>query len=151
MSERLVAGWREWVSLPNLGLNAIKAKLDTGARTSALHAWDIEPFTRDGEPWVSFHVHPIHRDQNEVKRCEAMLVDQRTIKSSSGTTTHRCVIRSTLRLGARDWPIELTLVNRKQMLFRLLLGRTALRDHALVDPKMSYLLSGKRPRRDKSQ
>ncbi|MEL7024390.1 MAG: ATP-dependent zinc protease [Pseudomonadota bacterium] len=154
MSERSsvrVGGWREWVDLPGLELSGVKAKLDTGARSSALHAWDIEPFERDAQRWVAFNVLPVHRDNGQIRRCESPLVGEKTIKSSTGTRTHRCMIRTTINLGSQSWSIDLTLVDRSDMLFRLLLGRTALRDRVIVDPSLSYLLSGKQPRRDQSK
>jgi hypothetical protein len=139
------AGWREWVGLPDLGLGLIKAKLDTGARSSALHAWDVTPMTYEGRDWVEFSVHPLHRDDRAVVRCRAPLVDRRTVKSSTGTRTRRFVIKTRLQVGDALWPIEVTLSNRRDMMFRMLLGRTALGGRLLVDSKASYLLSPKHP------
>lgn len=138
---RAVVGWREWVALPELGVERIKAKVDTGARSSALHAWDVTEFERDGERWVRFAVHPIQRDNETVVRCEARCTDRRRVRSSSGVATLRPVIGTELRLGERRWRIELTLVRRDVMGFRMLLGRQAVRRRFLVDPGRSFLMS----------
>lgn len=136
-------GWREWLSLPDLGIEKIKAKVDTGARTSALHAFDFEPFEVDGEPWVRFRVHPVQRDAMTTVEAAAPLVDRREVRSSSGKATLRPVVRARVVLGEHDWPIEITLVRRDLMGFRMLLGRQAVRNRFLVDPGRSFL---RRPR-----
>ncbi len=132
-------GWREWGALPELGVNAIKIKVDTGARTSCLHAFKLEPFERDGEAWLRIWLHP-EQQSNREHVCEAKIHDQRAVTDSGGHTEQRYVIVSTLQLG--DWrePIELTLTNRDTMKFRMLLGRQAMRGHFLVDPDASFLL-----------
>ncbi len=138
INNKSIVGWREWVGLPGLNIPSIKAKIDTGARTSALHAFNIESFNKAGEPWVSFLVHPNQRDDTTVIRCEAQLIDQRFVANSGGTREKRCVISSSLRMGNSVWPIELTLSNRDELGFRMLIGRTALKGRIIVDPAVSY-------------
>ncbi len=140
-------GWREWVGLPELGIGRIKVKVDTGARSSALHAFGIEEFQLDGEAWVRFRIHPIQRDARAEVLAQAPLVDERWVRSSSGKLTRRPVIRTLLALGQEVWSIEITLVRRDVMGFRMLLGRQALRHRFLVDPGRSYLVSRRRRRR----
>jgi hypothetical protein len=139
-------GWREWVSLPGLHVGAIKAKIDTGARTSALHAYQIEPFHRGGALWLRFELHPIQRSQTAKVTCEARAIDERTVRNSGGGVERRYIIKTLLNLGERSWPIELALANRDQMGFRMLLGRTALEGRALIEPGRSYLLGLHPPR-----
>ena len=135
----MLIGWREWVGLPELGVQMVKAKIDTGARSSALHAWNIHPFEKDGTPWVAFDLHPMQRDNNVVIGCEAPVLGERRVRSSSGAIQLRYAIKTVLELGARRWPIELTLTNRDQMGFRMLLGRTALKRRVVIDPSRSFL------------
>jgi len=141
---RIVVGWREWVALPEFGAIEIKAKLDTGARTSALHAFDIIELTIDDADWLQFSVHPFQRDDLQATLCLARLVDQRWVTNSGGHRERRYVIETTLRIGQREWPIELTLANRDQMGFRLLIGRTAMHHRLIVDPSRSYCASKRR-------
>lgn len=136
-------GWREWVALPDWGVGAIKAKIDTGARTSALHAFDLEFFDRDDAEWVRFSVQPWQRSDADVSVVEAIRIDHRTITSSSGTRSARPVVRAELVLGGRSIEAEITLTRRDSMGFRMLIGREALAQGYLVDPAASYL--GGRP------
>jgi len=132
-------GWREWVALPDLGVPHIKAKIDTGARTSALHAFDITIVLRGRRRVVRFTVHPFQRDSRTTVHAEAELVDEREIRSSTGTVTRRPVIETELEILGERHPIELTLVGRDEMGFRMLLGREAMRRRFLVDPGRSYV------------
>ena len=135
-----VVGWREWVSLTDLGISRIKAKVDTGARTSALHAYDVHEYTDGHRTMVRFKVHPFQKNTHSVRFARAEVVDKRLIRDSGGRVTLRPVILTTVRVGDLNWVIELTLVNRDQMGFRMLLGRQALRGNLLVNPQKSYLL-----------
>lgn len=139
-----VVGWREWSSLPELGIARIKVKVDTGARTSALHAFDTEELDRGGEPWIRFKIHPLQRDARTTVEAEARMIDRRAVRSSSGRVTLRPVIRTRIVVGDESWPIEVTLVRRDLMGFRMLLGRQALRKRFLVDPDRSFLMGKKR-------
>lgn len=149
--EPLKIGWREWVALPDLKVGAIKAKVDTGARTSAVHAYRIEPFRRAGGLWLRFELHPLQRSEAMKVTCEARAVDERAVRNSGGRVERRYIIRTLLRIGDEAWPIELALANRDQMGFRMLLGRTALEGRALIEPGRSYLLGARasKPRRSK--
>ena len=144
-SDLITVGWREWVAFPELGLPAVRAKVDTGAATSALHAHSIEPFVRGGAPWARFSVHPFFRRHPRVTVvCEAPVVDERTVTSSSGHEDARLVIGVTLRLGIRsdapEWPIEVSLADRRGMRFPMLLGREAMAGRVAVDPGASFRL-----------
>ena len=135
-----VVGLREWVALPDLGVAGLRAKIDTGASTSSLHATEVEPFVRDGVEWVRFNAHLGTRVQLRHHCCEAPLVAMKTIKSSNGHAQVRYVIRTSLALGDRVWPVEFTLACRKSMRYRLLLGSKALVDSQLVvNPGLKYV------------
>jgi hypothetical protein len=144
--EPLKIGWREWVGLPDLRVDAIKAKIDTGARTSVLHAYSIEPFRRGGALWIRFELHPMQRSEKMKVACEARAIDERTVRNSGGGVERRYIIITLLKLGDQSWPIELALANRDQMGFRMLLGRTALQGRALIEPGRSYVLGARAPR-----
>lgn len=146
MKDRLVFGWREWVALPELGIPQIKAKVDTGARTSALHAFELSPLLKDGVQYIEFLMHPRQRDTTTVVPCVARAIDRRNVTDSGGHREERWVIETLLVVGPHSWPIEVTLTQRDNMRFRMLLGRTALTDRVLVDSAESYLV-GKKSRR----
>lgn len=147
MSDRSLVGWREWLGLPDLlGDEQVKAKVDTGARTSAIHAWDVRSEERDGRTWVRFLLHPRQRDDDHVVEAAAPLVEEREVRSSNGGLEVRPVIETTLAIGEHRHRIELTLAKRDQMGFRMLLGRTGMASRVLVDPGASYLLGGDRHR-----
>lgn len=133
-----VIGWREWLELPELGIAQIKAKVDTGARSSSLHALDLEDFRRDQAPWVRFVVHPDQRSTEHRVVVEAELLEHRLVRSSDGTSSRRPVILTPVHMAGAIWTIELTLADRIDMGFRMLLGREALRGRFLVDPDQSY-------------
>ena len=141
----LVIGWREWVGLPDLGIKSIKVKVDTGARSSSLHAYDVEIFARDGVQWVRFKVHPVQRRTDLEVGAEARVLDFRSVRSSSGKASLRPVIVTRVELRGVTWPVELTLANRDEMGFRMLLGRQAFRHRFLVDGGKSYY--GGRPKK----
>ena len=138
-----LVGWREWVTLPELGGPRMKAKVDTGARSSALHAFDLEVFEREGRSVVRFAVHPFQRSARGERVVEHELHDWRWVRSSTGHRTLRPVIVTEVELAGDRWPIELTLVGRDNMGFRMLLGRSAIRRRFLIDPGRSYLGSNR--------
>ena len=137
----LVIGWREIVALPNLGITEVKAKIDTGARSSALHAFHLQKFQRDGQEMIRFQVHPYQRDSKHTVTTEAQLLEYREVRNSGGDAQLRPVILTNVELGGKKWEIELTLTNRDVMGFRMLLGRQAVRARFLVDPGKSFIQS----------
>ncbi len=140
MLDKVIVGSEEWCSFPSLGIPVIKARVDSGAKTSALHATNITPFEKNGENWVKFDINPIQNNLKAVIHCQAILVDKRVVKSSSGYREQRYVIKTTLEIGGSTWDVELTLTNRDSMGFRMLLGREAMSGRILVDPEQKYLL-----------
>ncbi|MEZ5537673.1 MAG: ATP-dependent zinc protease [Thiolinea sp.] len=135
----LIIGWREWVAFPELGISTVKAKVDSGARTSALHAFSIERFHANKQDRIRFKTHPVQYKHTPQISCEARLLDIRPVTSSSGDTEVRHVIETPIYIGGHSWPVELTLTNRSNMRFRMLLGRHAMKHRAILNPGRSYL------------
>ena len=136
-------GWREWVTLPDLGVSAIKGKLDTGARTSALHTFFIEPYNENGKRMVHFGLHPLQRQKNVEIICRAEVLDRRMVLDTGGKKELRYVIRTSLNMAGVEWPIEVNLTNREDLRFRFLIGRTAMENRLAIDPGRSYVLGRK--------
>ncbi|OLT41231.1 hypothetical protein BJF86_16060 [Serinicoccus sp. CNJ-927] len=145
ITEQTVVGWREWVQIPQVDVPWIKAKIDTGAKTSAIHAFDLRSFDRDGRDWVSFAVHPWQATAQDEVAVELPVHDSRSVRSSSGHEEQRYVVRLPVVLGGREVPVEVTLTDRDEMGFRMLIGREALVQGYVVDPALSY--AGGRPER----
>lgn len=137
---KLIIGSEEWCAFPELGVPAIKARVDSGAKTSSIHAFNIQVFRREGVQWVSFEIHPIQNNRRTVIRCERPVIDKRNVKSSSGISETRYVISAAVKLGELVWDIELTLANRDSMGFRMLLGREAMVERIMVDPALACTL-----------
>lgn len=146
--EMPVIGWREWVKLRDLGIENIKAKVDSGARSSSIHAVNLKTFVRDGEQWVRFKIHPIQRSKKDAIDVEAKVLEFRSVKSSNGVAKLRPVILTEIELLGKVWEVELTLASRDNMGFRMLLGREAFRTHFLVDGGKSYY--GGKPKKVKN-
>lgn len=139
-SKKIIIGWREWVALPEIGISRIKAKIDTGARTSALHAFEVDAYKSRKQDRVRFLMHPFQESKDIVVECDAGVVDFRSVTDSGGHREKRYVIETNLVIGGIQWPIEITLTDRESMKFRMLLGRTAMRKRLIVDPGKSYVL-----------
>ena len=144
MQTKTLIGWREWVSLPELNIKHIKAKIDTGARTSALHAFKLKPYIKKGVQRIRFSIHPLQNNTKKVVECDALVLDRRVVSDSGGHREKRYVIETNIQLGDRLWTIEMTLTNRENMKFRMLLGRTAMDGELIIDPGKSYVV-GKKP------
>ncbi len=136
---KIIVGSEEWCSIPKLGVPAIKARVDSGARTSSIHAFNIQPFKKNGVAWISFEIHPLQKNRATIIRSEAEVVDRRIVKSSSGDAEKRYVIKADIYLADESWEIEITLTNRDSMGFRMLLGREAMQGRILVDPSASFI------------
>ncbi len=139
-AERTLIGWREWLSVPDLGISAIKAKIDTGAKTSAIHAFEVEPFHNSTNGMVRFKIHPLQKRTDIILTCEAPIADRRMVTDSGGHKEMRYVIRNNIVIGTIIKQIEITLTDRDSMMFRMLLGRSAMAGTFTVDPARSYLL-----------
>ena len=139
MTDKKPLGWREWIGFPEFGIPRVKAKVDTGARTSALHAFEVEPFFRDGQPWVRFAIHPFQGNTSAVVECEAPVKDRRIVRDSGGHDELRYVINTVIAIGDEHIRSEVTLTDRDSMVFRVLLGRTAVRANYVIYPDRSYL------------
>lgn len=132
-------GWREWVSLTELGIPKIKAKIDTGARTSALHAFSLQPFVENNQQKISFEIHPLQHTTEQIVTCTANIVDKRIVTDSGGHEEERYVIETPITIAGQTWSIEITLTERENMLFRMLIGRRAIRKRFLVNPGRSFI------------
>lgn len=140
MTEKIIIGKEEWCGLPELGLPAIKARIDSGAKTSSLHAFNIHTFEEDGKRYVHFDIHPIQDNRKIIQSCRGLVVDRRNVKSSSGEKETRHVIKTPIILGEETWDIEVTLTNRDTMGYRMLIGREAMKERVLIDPEASFCL-----------
>ncbi len=139
MDQKQIIGWKEWISLPDLNIPAIKAKIDTGARTSALHVFKLDRFSKNGKDMVNFQIHPLQRREDVIVTCESEIVDMRVVKDSGGHEEERFFIKTPVLFKEEQWDIEISLTSRENMLFRMLLGRTALvRGQLCVDSSLTY-------------
>lgn len=139
-TDKIIIGSEEWCAFPGLGIPAVKARVDSGAKTSSIHAFNIQKIRRNGESWISFEVHPLQGDRRTVIRCEQPILDKRLVKSSSGIAETRYVVAAKIKVGDVSWDIEITLANRDSMGYRMLLGREAMSGRMLVDPSLSFCL-----------
>lgn len=140
MTDKIIIGKEEWCGLPELGLPAIKARIDSGAKTSSLHAFNISSFERGGKRYVNFDIHPLQDNRKIIQSCVGLVVDQRNVRSSSGEKERRLVIRTPIKLGQQTWEIEITLTNRDSMGYRMLIGREAMKERVLIDPEAALCL-----------
>lgn len=143
-------GWREWAALPGLSIPKIKVKVDTGARTSALHTFKLEPYESETGRRVKFWVHPLQNNTEYVVECDSKVVDERVVTDSGGHAEQRFVIETPIIIGEHEWSIELTLTDRDTMKFRMLLGRTAIQEQYLVDSSASFIAGKPKPARSAS-
>jgi hypothetical protein len=141
MSEKFIVGAIETCSLPDIGIHELNVRIDTGAKTSSLHVDEVAHFRKKGKPWVSFDIHPNIHNVDEVVRCESPVRDIRRIKSSNGEVEERYIIRTPLTLGDQTWAIDISLTDRSEMSFLMLLGREGMGSKLLVDPSETYLLN----------
>lgn len=143
INKNMVLGWREWLCLPDLKIPAIKAKVDTGARTSALHAFKLEPYEENGRNMIRFAIHPLQKRTDIILICTTEIFDYRRVSDSGGHYEMRYVIKTPVCIGNSMWDVEITLTDRETMQFRMLLGRTAMEDKIIVNPAASYLTGSK--------
>ena len=143
MKDKMVVGSIEVCDLPDIGISDLQIRIDTGAKTSSLHVDNLEKFTKNGKPWVRFDIHPDVYDIEKVTGCESALHDVRSVKSSNGVSEERYVIKTKIRLGDQSWSIEITLTNRSDMSYLMLLGRQGMGERVLVDPSKTFSLSNK--------
>tara|TARA_B100000446_G_C10461253_1_gene308939 strand:+ start:237 stop:674 length:438 start_codon:yes stop_codon:yes gene_type:complete len=141
MQEKMIIGSIEICNLPDIGIRDLQIRIDTGAKTSSLHVDNLEKFTKTGKPWVRFDIHPDVYDIEKVTSCESALHDVRSIKSSNGVSEIRYVIKTKIQLSDQSWPIEITLTNRSDMSYLMLLGRQGMGERVVVDPSKSFLLA----------
>ena len=140
LNAKLIIGREEWCSFPELGIHAIKARIDSGAKTSSIHAFNVQSFKRDKKSWVSFEIHPIQKNRRIVIKCEKPVIDKRAVKSNNGISETRFVISTPIKIDKNTWDIELTLANRDSMGFRMLLGREAMANRIIIDPSLACTL-----------
>ncbi|GAA6137475.1 RimK/LysX family protein [Arenicella sp. 4NH20-0111] len=140
-TQKLIVGSLETCDLPELGIFGLEIRVDTGAKTSSLHVDNLSKFQKDGRPWLKFDIHPDAYQTKKVITCETILHDLRRVKSSNGESEQRYVIQTTLKLGSDQWPIQITLTDRSDMSYLMLLGREGMGDRLLVDPSTTFLLS----------
>lgn len=140
MKDMLIIGAEEWCTFPSLGIPAVKARVDSGAKTSSLHAFNIEKFAKNSNAWVRFEIHPLQKDKKISIICEAEIIDKRKVKSTSGISEKRFVVQVPLCIGSDTWDVEVTLTNRDSMGYRMLLGREAMMNRFLIDPSSSFLM-----------